>query len=161
GRFGTATVETPEGERIDVAATRRETYARPGALPRVSPAPIEEDLLRRDFTVHAMAIPITTAHAEGRLDPLGGKATRVGRRLRILHERSFDDDPTRAYRAARYANRLGFTVERATRRALQESLGRGAFESISGDRRRRELQNLFSEPNRADAVAQLARLGLV
>src|SRR5262249_43128295 len=66
GRFGTATVETPEGERIDVAATRRETYARPGALPRVSPAPIEEDLLRRDFTVHAMAIPITTAHA-GRL----------------------------------------------------------------------------------------------
>jgi tRNA nucleotidyltransferase (CCA-adding enzyme) len=159
-RFETARV-TAGGERLDFAATRRETYQRPGALPRVQPASIEEDLGRRDFSVHAMALSLAPARRRRLLDPFGGREDLVRRRLRILHPRSFEDDPTRAYRAARYANRLGFSIEPQTRGAVRDAAATGFFEAISGDRRRRELRLLLSEPRPAGAVRQLARLGLL
>src|SRR4051812_3391282 len=102
-RFGTATALAAGGQ-VDLAATRAELYPSPGALPQVRPATIAEDLARRDFTVNAMAVPLT---AELRLvDPHGGLDDLQAARLRVLHDRSFIDDPTRALRAARYAARL-------------------------------------------------------
>ncbi len=160
GRFGTATVETPAGERLDFAATRRERYASAGALPQVEPAAIADDLARRDFTVNAMAIEIAPGRGRSLIDPFGGRRDLALRRIRILHPGSFRDDPTRAYRAARYANRLRFSVEPATRRAAAAAVEAGIFDRISGDRRRREIALLFSEPKRAEAVRRLARLGL-
>lgn len=160
GRFATATVESG-GERLDFAATRSETYERPGALPRVEPASIEEDLGRRDFSAHAMALPLAPARRRRLLDPFGGGEDLARRRLRILHPRSFEDDPTRAYRAARYANRLGFSIEPRTRKAARDAAAGGVFEAISGDRRRRELRLILSEPRPAGAVGQMARLGLL
>ncbi len=161
-RFGTATVETPEGWRVDLAGTRRETYRRPGALPEVSPATLAEDLARRDFTVNAMALelPPPGSRRPRFLDPLGGAADVRARRIRVLHAESFRDDPTRALRAVRYANRLGFRVEPGTRRWLSEALAAGALDTISGDRLRREIEKLFSEEGAAGALALAGSLGV-
>jgi tRNA nucleotidyltransferase (CCA-adding enzyme) len=157
-RFGTATIEMPGGGHLDVARSRRETYEKPGALPRVEPAPIEEDLGRRDFTINAMAIEL--APGARVLDPFEGKADLEKGVVRMLHAGSPQDDPTRAFRAARYANRLGFRIEAKTRRWIAEASRRGVFDAVSGDRLRRELRLLFSEANRAGAVRLLCRLGL-
>src|SRR5690606_1894726 len=110
-RFMTAAVRAGE-VAIDVATARRETYDYPGALPRVEPAAIEEDLGRRDFTVNAMALPLQGAPEL--LDPHGGLADLEAGTLRLLHEASVRDDPTRALRAARYAARLGFKLDPAS-----------------------------------------------
>jgi tRNA nucleotidyltransferase (CCA-adding enzyme) len=157
-RFGTATLPLPGAGQLDVARARRETYAGPGALPRVEPAPVAEDLGRRDFTINAMALEL----APGRrlLDLFGGKADLARRVVRMLHPGSPVDDPTRAFRAARYANRLGFRVDSQTRRWIARASRSGAFEPVSGDRLRRELRLIFSEENRAGAVALLRDLGL-
>ncbi len=157
-RFGTATLSLPGGSRLDLAASRRETYARPGVLPRVEPAPIREDLERRDFTINALALEICPGSRL--LDPFGGHADLEKGIVRMLHPGSPRDDPTRAFRAVRYANRLGFRIEPQTRRWIREALRGGAFEAVSGDRLRRELRLLFSEANRAAAVRLLAGLGL-
>ena len=159
-RFGTAVLALPGGSRLDVAATRAETYARPGALPSVSPAPIEVDLARRDFTVNAMALELAPASGGALLDPFGGLRDLEARVLRLLHPRSPFDDPTRAFRAARYANRLGFSVERGTRAWIRLAVSDRAFDAVSGDRLRREIELIFAEENRAGGVARMQSLGL-
>jgi tRNA nucleotidyltransferase (CCA-adding enzyme) len=158
-RFGTASVELPGGVRVDVARPRRETYRHPGALPDVIfPATLEQDLARRDFAIHAMALPL--AGRGGLIDPFGGAADLAQRRIRILHDRSFVDDPTRACRAARYAARLGFALERTTARLIRRAVAAGAFDPVSGDRLRRELSLIVSEPARERSAALVARLGV-
>jgi tRNA nucleotidyltransferase (CCA-adding enzyme) len=162
-RFGTVTLRGPAGS-IDVAAARAERYAAPGALPDVSQGTLEQDLLRRDFTVNAMAIPMNAVARKGRgalVDPLGGRRDLAARRLRVLHEHSFHDDPTRAFRAARLAARLGFRLESASRRALARALADGAFDAVSGERFRAELGKLFAEPDPGRALAQLEGWGVL
>ncbi len=157
-RFGTATLSLPGKIRLDLAASRREAYERPGALPTVEPAPIQGDLERRDFTINALALEI--APESRLLDPFGGRADLEKGIVRMLHPGSPRDDPTRAYRAVRYANRLGFRIEPKTRRWIREASRGGAFDAVSGDRLRRELRLLFSEPSRARAVRLMAGLRL-
>lgn len=154
-RFGTAKVDLGT-HVVDVAAARTETYPRPGALPLVEPADeIEADLARRDFTINAMAIPL---QGEPKLiDPHGGRADLEAGLLRVLHPRSFEDDPTRALRAARYAARFGFTLEPGTEALLREAdLG-----TVSADRRQAELLRLAAEPEAARGFGLLAEWGLV
>ena len=159
GRFGTAALGLPNGEKIDVASTRLETYAYPGALPAiVSGASIEEDLARRDFTVNAMAIELEPRSRH--IDPFGGVEDLERGVIRQLHDRCFLDDPTRAFRAVRYANRLGFRIGAATRKNIVVSLRHGALGRMSGDRLRRELRLILEEPERGRAVAKLGALGL-
>lgn len=146
-RFGTVTLR---GDRaaVDLATVRREAYAHDGALPTVEPGRLEEDLCRRDFTVNALALPLSAAaraRRAGVIDVGEGVADLEKRRLRILHPRSFHDDPTRALRAARLAPRLGFSVTRDTRSALRGALRDGAFGRVSGDRLRREIVKLFED----------------
>ena len=159
-RFGTAVLSLPDGERLDVAKARAEEYEKPGALPRVRVGSIEEDLARRDFTVNAMAMEIGRAKRATLLDPFGGRDDLRRKIVRALHPRSFDDDPTRAFRAVRYANRLGFRIESATRAAIRGAVAAGAVKAVSGDRLRREVRLLFAEPNRARAAREMAALGL-
>jgi tRNA nucleotidyltransferase (CCA-adding enzyme) len=147
GRFGTVRLEGPDAA-VDLATTRRERYARPGALPTVEPGTIEEDLGRRDFTVNALAVPLTARARRGRpalLDPGGAREDLEAGVLRIFHARSFHDDPTRALRAARLAVRLGFRLAPGTRSALRDALRDGAFGAVSGDRIRREIEKLFED----------------
>lgn len=162
-RFGTATLASPEGFRVDVAATRSERYPRPGSLPVVTAGvPIEEDLGRRDFTIHAMARRVG---ADGRLgplvDPFGGLADLGEKRLRLLHPASLVDDPTRALRAVAYAVRLGFGIDRSFRTALVRARREAAFRAVSGDRLRRGLEQVFGEDDFEKAKALLSRYDLL
>jgi tRNA nucleotidyltransferase (CCA-adding enzyme) len=153
-RFGTMKVDW-NGEEIDLAAARRERYARPGALPTVDlGAPIRTDLGRRDFTVNAMAIPL--ADPEDLLDPYDGRRDLRAGLLRVIHDRSFVDDPTRAIRAARYAARFGFELEEGT-----EALLRAAdLESVTPERRAEELRRLAREASGVKGLELLAEWGL-
>jgi tRNA nucleotidyltransferase (CCA-adding enzyme) len=146
-RFGTVRMELDE-IAIDLATARAEGYARPGALPTVRAGSLEEDLRRRDFTVNALAAPLTTAARRGRpavIDPGTGLADLEAGVLRVFHPRSFHDDPTRALRAARLAPRLGFRLARSTGSALRGALRDGAFGGVTGERFRAELVKLFSD----------------
>jgi tRNA nucleotidyltransferase (CCA-adding enzyme) len=148
GRFGTLHVARADAA-LDLAAARRESYAHDGALPSVEPGSLDEDLRRRDFSVNALALPLSAAAraraGDAVVDPTGGAADLSLRSLRVLHARSFHDDPTRALRAARLAPRLGFRLARETRAALRDALRDGAFARVSGDRYRQELARLFED----------------
>ena len=154
-RFGTVKVDV-EGHEVDIAGARTETYERPGALPTVTPAAsIEEDLARRDFAINAMAIPL---QGEPRLiDPHGGSGDLEDGLLRVLHDRSFIDDPTRAIRAARYAARFGFRLEPKTEELLRET----DLTTVSADRRRAELERLAAEVNACEGFELLAEWGVI
>jgi tRNA nucleotidyltransferase (CCA-adding enzyme) len=157
-RFGTAVITLANGDHLDVATARAEEYERPGALPRVRPASITEDLLRRDFTVNAMALEIALAGRPRLLDPSGGREDLDRKLVRLLHPHSAFDDATRAFRAVRYANRLGFAIEKETRRWILAAAAAGAADAVSGDRVRRELALLFSESGRAAAIREMVSL---
>jgi len=139
-RFGTATALV-ERVRIDVAMTRRERYARPGALPRVEAGTIDDDLRRRDFAANSVALRLDGAAAL--VDPCGGVADIAARRLRVLHARSFIEDPTRVFRALRYGARLGFELEAETAALLRGGVAH--IEALTGERIRRELELIFGE----------------
>lgn len=159
-RFGTLRISTAEGS-VDIATVRRESYAHPGALPDVGAGTLEDDLRRRDFTVNALALPLSSAARAGRppvLEADGGAIDLEARVLRIFHPRSFHDDPTRALRAARLAARLGFTLSRSTRSALRDALRDGAFGRVSGDRLRREIEKVFEDAQQGLDPADALRL---
>jgi tRNA nucleotidyltransferase (CCA-adding enzyme) len=151
--FGTATLEggtTPDGTRIgrvDIAMARRERYGVPGALPEVSPGTIDEDLGRRDFSVNAMCVALAPSAWGGLLDPFGGQRDLAARRLRPLHPLSFVEDPTRIFRGARYAVRLGLRPDARFRRALTLAWRVGEYPALSGQRLHAELDLVMAEPD--------------
>jgi tRNA nucleotidyltransferase (CCA-adding enzyme) len=158
-RFGTSTV-TADGFSYDIARARTESYGRPGALPDVKPGTLAQDLLRRDFTVNAIAIaldgpiPGELSSAPRALDDLDA------RQLRVLHDRSFIDDPTRLFRLVRYAARLGFKIEPRTRELAAEAVRGGAPRRVSGPRVGAELRLLAREQDPVAALGALRQLEL-
>jgi tRNA nucleotidyltransferase (CCA-adding enzyme) len=137
-RFGTARVLFGDCE-VDVVRARRERYLRPGALPEVEPGSLDEDLRRRDVTVNAIALSL-----DGELHPVAGALDDLQDGvLRVLHDRSFVDDPTRIWRVARYAARLGFDPEPRTRALAREA----DPSTVSGDRLGAELRLALREPD--------------
>jgi tRNA nucleotidyltransferase (CCA-adding enzyme) len=151
-RFGTATIRTGDFA-FDLAGARRETYERPGALPTVElGATIEEDLARRDFTVNAMAVSLH----DGRLTTWpGAREDLDGGILRVLHDRSFVDDPTRMLRLVRYAARLDYLPDTDT----ADRIDPGLFATVTGDRLGNELKLLLREPRSAFAHLEAWGLG--
>lgn len=151
-RFATAKASVG-GVEVDIARARAERYEQPGALPEVQPAAIGEDLARRDFTVNSMAL--TLDGSRDLIDPHGGREDLAEGLLRALHPASFQDDPTRSLRAARYAARFGLEPEPETLRMLAEvDLG-----TVSEDRRRVELLRVCAEPAAPIAVGLLGKWG--
>ena len=150
-RFGTATV-TAAGRVYDLATARAESYARAGALPDVRPGTLEEDLLRRDFTVNAIAVSFDgrVAAAPHAFEDL------ESRELRVLHDRSFLDDPTRLLRLVRYATRLGFGVEARTAALASAAIDGGALTTVTPTRIGGELRLLLREPSARDALEWVA-----
>jgi tRNA nucleotidyltransferase (CCA-adding enzyme) len=152
-RFATATVQT-NGVEVDLATARSESYPQPGALPEVRPATLTDDLARRDFTLNAMAVPL--AGDPELIDPHGGLEDLERGALRVLHDRSFVDDPTRALRAARYAARYGFELDPDTERLLREA----DLATVSTDRVDAELRKLAAEPEARNGFELLDAWGL-
>ncbi len=157
--FGTATLEGGAGPRVDVATARRERYRQPGCLPDVTPASIADDLLRRDFSVNAMAVALAPGQFGDLLDPLRGAADLARRRLRILHPLSFVEDPTRIFRAVRYQSRLGLHLDRDSLRALRLAIRTAPYPALSGQRLTAELELILAEPEGPRSLIALGRLG--
>jgi tRNA nucleotidyltransferase (CCA-adding enzyme) len=159
-RFGTALVGW-DGGQIDIATRRAESYPAPGALPEVRAGTEEEDLERRDFTVNAIAVRLAGERGgELRAVPDALRDLEQGR-LRVLHEQSFVDDPTRLLRLARYRARLGFDVEAGTAKLAGDALAAGALRTVSGARIGAELRLALDEANAIATLAAMNQLGVL
>jgi tRNA nucleotidyltransferase (CCA-adding enzyme) len=158
-RFGTAVVSYGDGERVDVVTTRTEFYDAPGALPTVERASLREDLFRRDFTINAMAASLMPEDLGRLVDPYGGRADLDTRVLRVLHNLSFIDDPTRIFRGIRYEARHGFRFEEHTARLLRGCIEMGLVGDLSSSRLRDELTALLEDTGAASGIKRLGELG--
>ncbi|HUC34808.1 MAG TPA: CBS domain-containing protein, partial [Gaiellaceae bacterium] len=158
-RFGTAIV-VHDGGRVDVATARTEFYDSPGALPTVEQASIRQDLYRRDFTINAMAASLRGEDFGRLVDHFGGLRDLENRVVRVLHNLSFIDDPTRIFRAIRYENRYGLTMDAHTLSLARACVEMNLVGELSSARLRDELQALLSEERVGDSVRRLAELGI-
>ena len=144
---------------LDLITARKETYQHPGALPTIQPSTINDDLRRRDFTINAMAVRLDGDHFGELLDPLNGQADLEKGIIRVLHPRSFIDDPTRIFRAIRYEARYSFDLEPSTLNLInQESLT--VISRLSGERIRHELDLIFEEENSSQMILRAGRLSV-
>ena len=153
-RFGTFVIELAGGKHIDFATARRETYPRPGVLPVVTFTNLRDDLYRRDFTINALAISLDGNHPCEIVDYYGGGRDLAKKTLRILHPKSFRDDPTRIFRLARFAAR-GFRIEKNTLKFAVA--GRRYLPLISAERKREELLAILAEPRPSAALELIAQ----
>lgn len=145
---------------LDFISARAETYAQPGALPAIMRSTIDDDLQRRDFSMNAMALRLD-GQFWGRLhDPLAGQADLENRRIRVLHSRSFVDDPTRMLRAARYATRYGFEIDTETLKLINAE-SRDVLSHLSGERLRHEIDLLYEESDPSSMLRRVAELDLL
>ena len=160
-RFNTAKLQWNKWN-IDLATARSETYVQPGALPRVKPSSITNDLFRRDFTINAMAIYLNPSRYGELLDPYGGKDDLEHKLIRVLHEKSFTDDATRIWRGLRYEQRINFQLESTTLQLLKRDIP--MLDTISADRIRYEIECILRERypekviRRADELKVLPKL---
>ena len=157
-RFGTATLILDYRLKVDIATTRKEIYPFNASLPVVSPGSLREDLLRRDFTINAMALCISEGGGEKLIDIFGGRQDLAAGKIRILHDLSFKDDPTRILRAIRFQQRYNFKIEPETLRLLKEAIGAGLLEKVNPHRMRDELILMLKEKNPAGILKQLCVL---
>jgi tRNA nucleotidyltransferase (CCA-adding enzyme) len=158
-KFGTAVVLYGDEERVDVVTARTEFYDAPAALPTVEHASIREDLFRRDFTINAMAVSLKGADLGRLVDPFGGRRDLDAKTIRVLHNLSFIDDPTRIFRAIRYENRYGFRMDDHTVRLARGTIEMGLVGDLSSARLRDELEALLSEGDVEHSILRLAELG--
>jgi tRNA nucleotidyltransferase (CCA-adding enzyme) len=158
-KFGTAVVVYGHGERVDVVTARTEFYDAPAALPSVEHASIREDLFRRDFTINAMAVSLRGDDYGRLVDPFGGRVDLEEKRIRVLHNLSFIDDPTRIFRAIRYENRYGFRMDEHTLGLARGCIEMGLVGDLSSARLRDELVALLEEGEVDHSILRLAELG--
>jgi tRNA nucleotidyltransferase (CCA-adding enzyme) len=160
-RFGTATLIFPDELRVDVATARTETYERAASLPRVTPGTIRDDLSRRDFTVNAMAASLMPGEFGRLFDYFRGIRDLRKQHIRILHDQSFIDDPTRIFRAIRFETRLGFRIVRDSEQRIAEALSRSILAELEDYRIAAELRLILEEPEPIKPLGRLVRLGVI
>lgn len=159
--FGTATMMNNSGLKVDVATARTEVYTRPGALPMVSPGSIKDDLFRRDFTINAMALALSPDNFGDLVDFSNGYSDLQKGIIRVLHDKSFIDDPTRIYRAIRFEQRYKFTIESHTDSLLKQAVEDGALDTVSSQRLLNELFIFFKEDDPLAVIKRALSLGLI
>lgn len=158
-RFGTAVLVLSRALHIDVTSARTEYYTRPGALPTVERSSLRQDLLRRDFSINAMAAAIDPAEFGQVTDPFGGLRDLTRGSIRALHSLSFVEDPTRVMRAARFERRFDFVMEPATADLARHAVEMGLLDDVSGARIRAELFAILEEEPAIPALERLQDLG--
>lgn len=160
-KFGTAVVIFPDGFKVDIASARLEYYLRPGALPDVEHASLKLDLYRRDFTINTLAIALNPSQYGELVDHYGGVRDLEDRAVRVLHNLSFIEDPTRMFRAVRFEQRLGFHIGLQTEQLLRSAVRLGVLDRVSGKRLASELMLILSERDPLAAVNRLAVFDLL
>jgi tRNA nucleotidyltransferase (CCA-adding enzyme) len=141
---------------IDIATARLERYRAPGALPTVTAGKLKDDLMRRDFTINAMAMDLLDGSMH---DPASGQRDLSSRIVRVLHDNSFVDDPTRIFRAVRLANRLGFSLDLHTAKLMHDAIEMGALGLVSKERLWRELFLAMDERDAPKVLSALHKEG--
>ncbi len=160
-KFGTAKLIWPGGQHVDMATARLEYYEHPAALPRVEVSSIKLDLYRRDFTVNALAVNLTAEHFGELIDFFGGQKDVKDRMIRVLHNLSFVEDPTRIFRALRFEQRMGFQIARHTHLLMETAVRLEMFGRLSGRRLFRELVLCLAEEKPFGVVKRLGDFGLM
>ncbi|MDI6753308.1 MAG: CBS domain-containing protein [Thermodesulfobacteriota bacterium] len=160
-KFGTATLFFPQGRRLDVATARLEYYDHPAALPRVEHSSIKLDLFRRDFTVNALAVHLNPQNFGELIDFFGGQKDIKERRIRVLHNLSFVEDPTRIFRALRFEQRIGFQIAKHTHMLMENAVRMELFGRLSGKRLFQELVLCLKEEKPFAVIKRLADYGLL
>ena len=160
-RFGTATVTFADGQKLDIATARTEQYAHPAALPTVKPDSIRNDLGRRDFTVNALAIRLNASRFGDLVDTCGGEQDLHDKTIRVLHDRSFIEDPTRVFRAIRFEQRLGFRLSRGTALLIRKAVQQNVFRRLSLSRLSDAIIQVLSEREPGKVLARLADCNLL
>lgn len=157
-KFGTAVIVRRDRLKLDIVTARRELYARPGALPDVAPGNIADDLFRRDFTINAIAVSLNRDDFGTVYDHFDGCADISHQLIRVMHYRSFIDDPTRILRAIRYEKRLGFKFDPRTFAVLRQAVDENAFGAITPGRYFGEFKRILQEEESCAAIRRLVSL---
>ena len=159
-QFGTATVTPADVNlpKVDFVTARRETYQGAGTLPTVARGTITEDLRRRDFSINALAMRLDISTFGEIVDKTGGLEDLKTRTIRVLHKHSFTDDPTRIFRAFRYAGRYGFCIPETDTTLMREALP--VLAQLSGERIRNEIDRILIEKNASEIIAHLTRFNV-
>jgi len=160
-KFGTAVVIFPDGFKVDFASARTEFYQQPAALPTVEKASVKMDLFRRDFTINTLAIALNKDQYGELVDFFGGQRDLKDKAIRVLHNLSFVEDPTRVYRAVRFEQRLGFHIGRPTKHLLHNAVRLGFVEKVGGYRLFHELELILREPTPWPAIQRLGEFNLL
>ena len=155
--FKTVTLNAGLPYRIDIATARKEVYLKPAALPKIFPSGLYDDLFRRDFTINAMAVSLERCEL---IDPFGGKNDLQSGTIRVLHNKSFVDDPTRILRGIRFEARYGFRMDKNTEELARASVEDGYPGLLSGERICAEMEHVFREPRYTDILRRMEDLGL-
>lgn len=157
-KFGTCSLYTKDRLKIDLATARKEVYEKPAALPTVEFSSLKDDLIRRDFTMNAMAISINKESFGQLIDFFGGERDLSHGRIKVLHDGSFIDDPTRIFRAVRFESRFGFAIDHHTEELIKNAIEQSMFEKVEPQRIRDELMLILQEAEPARALGRMAEL---
>jgi tRNA nucleotidyltransferase (CCA-adding enzyme) len=160
-KFGTAVLIYPDDFKVDIASARMEYYLKPGALPAIEHASVKMDLSRRDFTVNTLAISLNHEAYGELLDYYGGQRDIDDKAIRVLHNLSFVEDPTRVFRAVRFEQRLGFHIGKQTEHLLNSAVRLGLLDKVSGKRIFTELYLILNEHRPLPAITRLAKLNVL
>lgn len=159
-KFGTAVVALPDGFKVDVVSARREYYKSPAALPTVEMSSIKLDMFRRDFTINTMAIQLNQEKFGTLIDFFGAQRDLKDKTIRTIHNLSFVEDPTRVFRAIKFANRFDFTIGKLTSNLIKNAVRVDFFKDLSGLRVFSELRQILEEDNPITAIKTLQEYGL-
>jgi tRNA nucleotidyltransferase (CCA-adding enzyme) len=154
-KFGTAVIIFPDGFKIDVASARMEYYKFPAALPTVEMSSIKLDLYRRDFTINTLAIQLNPGRFGLLIDFFSAQKDLKEKIIRVLHNLSFVEDPTRVFRAIRFEQRFGFSIGKLTSRLIENAVKMGFFKRLSGRRVFAELRLILEEENPLSAISRM------
>lgn len=160
-KFGTAVLVFPDGRKIDVASTRLEYYESPGALPTVERASLRHDLYRRDFTINTLALCINSDRFGRLTDHFGGQQDIQEQTVRVLHNLSFVEDPTRVFRAIRFEQRLNFHIAPHTEKLIRSAVRMHLLDKLGGERLFSELVQILREKEPTAAIGRMSSLGLL
>jgi tRNA nucleotidyltransferase (CCA-adding enzyme) len=160
-KFATAVIVFADGFKVDIASARLEYYERPAALPRVEHASLRHDLYRRDFTINTLTISLNRDNYGQLLDFFGGQRDLKERSIRILHNLSFVEDPTRLFRAVRFEQRLGFSIGRQTERLMHSAIRLNLVGKLGGARIFHELRLILGESEVVGALKRLHQFDLL